>query len=78
MRSIEKRHLKFLGHTLRAQGLESGCLLAKINGSRAKGRQKKKYMDCLTESLGGRYKAAEVAHLAEDRLKWRFMIANAR
>ena len=76
MRSIEKRQLQFLGHILRAQGFESDCVLARINGRRARGRQRKKYMDCLTESLGGRYKAAELVQLAKDRLKWRFMIVN--
>ena len=76
MRNIEKRQLQFPGHILRAQGLESDCLLARIDGRRAKGRQRKKYMDCLSESLGGRYKAAESAHLAKDKLKWGFVIAN--
>ena len=76
MRNIEKRQLQFPGHILSSQGLESDCLLARIYGRMAKGRQRKKYMDCLSESLGGRYKAAELAHLAKDRLKWRFVIAN--
>ena len=76
MRSIEKRQLQFLGHILRAQGLESDCLLARINGRRAKGRQWKKFMDCSIESFRGRYKVVELVHLAKDRQKWRFMIAN--
>ena len=76
MKSIEKRQLQFLGHILRAQGLESDCLLARINGRRAKGRQWKKYMDCLLESFSGQYKVAELVHLSKDRQKWRFMIAN--
>ena len=75
-RSIEKRQLQFLGHILRAQGLESDCLLTMINGRRAKGRQRKKFMDCLMESFSGWYKVAELMHLAKDRQKWRFMIAN--
>ena len=52
-RSIEKRQLQFLGHILRAQGLESDCLLARINGRRAKGRQPEKFMDCLLEAFSG-------------------------
>ena len=55
---------------------QSGCLLAKINGKRAKGSQQKKYMDCLVESFSGQYKVAELVHLSKDRLKWRFMIAS--
>ena len=76
MRSIEKRQLQVLGHILRAQGLESDCLLARINGKRAKGRQRKKFMDCLLESFSGPHIVAELVHLAQDRQKWRFMIAN--
>ena len=76
MRSTEKRQMEFLGHILRAQGLESDCLLARINERRAKGRQRKKLMDCLLESFSGWYKVAELVHLAKDRQKWRFMIAN--
>ena len=44
MRSIEMRQLQFLCRILKAQGLESECLLAMINGKRAKGRQRKKYI----------------------------------
>ena len=76
MRSIEKRQLQFLGHILRAQGLESDCLLARINGKRSKGRQWQKYMDCLIENVSGQYKVAELVHLSKDRLKWGFMITN--
>ena len=67
VRSIEKRQLQFLGHILRAQGLESGCLLAMINGRRAKGRQRKRFMECLLESFSGRYRVVELVHLAKDR-----------
>ena len=42
MRSIQMRQLQFPGHVLRVQGLESDCLLAKLNGKRAKGRERKK------------------------------------
>ena len=76
MRSIEKRQLHFLGNILRAQGLESDFLLPRINRRRVKGRQRKKFMDCLLESISGRYKVAELVHLAKDRETWRFMIAN--
>ena len=76
MRSIEKRQLQFLGHILRAQGLDSDSLLTMINGRRAKGRQRKIFMDCLIESFSGWHKVAELVQLAKDRQKWRFMIAN--
>ena len=37
MGDIEKRQLQFLGHILRAHGLERDCLLGMIDGKRAKG-----------------------------------------
>ena len=76
MRSIEIRQLQFLCRILRAQGLKSECLLAMINGKRAKGRQRKKYMDCFIESVSEQYKVAKLVYLLKDRLNWTFMIAN--
>ena len=75
IKSIENRQLQFLGHILRAQGLESERLMANINGKREKGRQRKKYKDCLVESCIGQHRVAELVHLSKDRLKWRFTIA---
>ena len=72
MRSIEERQLQFLGHILRAQGLESECLLAKINGKMANVRHRKKFMDCLTATFRGQYKVADCVHSSIGRLKWRF------
>ena len=69
MTSIQMRQLQLLCRILRAQGMESECLLAKINGKRAKGRQWKKCMDCVIESFSGQYIVAELVHLSKDRLK---------
>ena len=51
IRSIEKRQLQFLGHILRALRLESECLLAKINGTGAQGRQWKLFTICDKRAL---------------------------
>ena len=69
MRSLQRRQPQLLGHILREQGMESECLLTKINGKRAKGRQWKKCMDCVIESFSGQYIVAELVHLSKDRLK---------
>ena len=58
-----KRQLQFLGQILRAQRLESNYLLARINGKRAKGRQRKKYMDSLIESFSGVVQSSGVGTL---------------
>ena len=47
MKKIRWRQLKFLGHIVRAQELQSDCILGRVEGTRAKGRQKTKYMDSI-------------------------------
>ena len=44
---IRKRQLKYIGHVLRVLSLEKDCLLGMLEGSRARGRQKMKYMNRL-------------------------------
>ena len=45
MKNIERRQLQFLGHVLSARGLERDCLLGTMNGKRAKGRQRLKFIE---------------------------------
>ena len=42
--SITQRQLKFFGHIIRENNLERLVLEGKIDGSRSKGRQRKKYL----------------------------------
>ena len=75
MTQIRKRQFGFLGHVLRGRGLERDCLLGMVEGRRARGRQRIKYMDGIRELIGcGR--TEEVLRYAEDRRAWRSIAAN--
>ena len=75
MTTIRKRQLGFLGHTLRGGGIEKDCLLGMIEGRRARGRQRSKFMDGIKECIGCDT-MEEVMRLAEDRAEWLFIVAN--
>ena len=72
---MRKRQLKYIGHVLRGQSLEKDCLLGMVEGSRARGRQRMKYMDGLKTLLGCE-SIEKVARLAEGREDWRKIVAH--
>ena len=74
--TIRKRQLGFLGHVLRRDGLENVCMTGRIDGRRARGRQRQKFMDRILEKLGNGWTAGRVFQLARDRKGWQTMIAN--
>ena len=76
MKTIRKWQLQFLGHVLREDGLENLCLTGKIEGKRARGRQREKYMDGLRRVTGGERTSVELIHLARNRGDWKSMIAD--
>ena len=76
LRRIRSRQLNFLGHVLRRDGMESLCLTGKIEGRRARGRQREKYMDGIKRVTGGERRATELMQMARDREEWKSMIAN--
>ena len=67
MKKIRRRQLKFLGHIVRAQELESDCLLRRIDGTRARGRQRTKYMDSILSYVGGGQTTAGLLRMARHR-----------
>ena len=69
MGHVEKGQLQFLGHLLGAHGLERGCLLKGIDGMKAKGSQRMKYTDSLSDRIGLMYKLVDLI---------RFLMANVR
>ena len=73
--TIRKRQLKYLGHVLRGRSLEKDCLLGMVEGTRARGRQRIKYMDAMKTLVGQRCIGA-VVRLAENREGWRTIVAN--
>ena len=52
MGTIRRRQLGHLGHTLRGTTLEKDCLLGVVEGTRARGRQRLKYMDGIKTLVG--------------------------
>ena len=76
MTTIRKRQLQFLGHVLRLEGLEHLSLTGRIEGVRARGRQREKYMDGIRRVTGGVKTAPELIQMARERKVWKSMIAN--
>ena len=76
MKRVRRRQLKFLGHIVRAGELESDCLLGRIDGTRARGRQRIKYMDSILGFLDGGHTTTSVLRLARERRDWRSMVDN--
>ena len=70
MTMIRRRQIGFVGHILRSNGLEKDCLLGMIDGRRARGRQRSKFMDGIREVTGCET-MGDVMRLAEDRSVWR-------
>ena len=76
MKRVRRRQLKFLGHIVRAGELESDCLLGRIDGTRARGRQRIKYMDSILGFLDGGHTTTSVLQLARERRYWKSMVDN--
>lgn len=76
LKTIRKKQLNFIGHIMRADGLERNCLLGRVEGTRSRGRQRIKYMDALLEQLGDGRRVVDLVRLADDRTDWRSMVAD--
>ena len=76
MASLRQRQLRFLGHTMREQQLESLCLMGKVEGRRGRGRPRIKFVDRLARSCGGGKSATEMLRLTGSRQEWRRMVDN--
>ena len=73
--SIAQRQLKVFGHIIRKNNLERLVLEGKIDGSRSRGRQRKKYLDDLVAVVVCLWKG-ELYLLTQDRERFRGMVAN--
>ena len=73
--TVIRRQIGFIEHILKGSGLERECLLGMIEGRRARGRQRMKYMDSIKELLGCG-NISKVLRLAENRSVWRSIAAN--
>ena len=78
MKQIRQKQLRFLGHILREQKLESRVLTGTTGRRRPKGRPRTTYMDGLVKALCGRCFEMGLLRSANDREAWRFMVANVQ
>ena len=67
IKQIRQKQLRFLGHILREQKLESRVLTGTTGRRRPKGRPRTTYMDGLVKALGGRHSKVVLLRLANDR-----------
>ena len=54
----------------------SDCLLGRIDGTRARARQRTKYMDSILRYVGEDTTTASLLRMARDREDWRSMVDN--
>ena len=74
--TVRGRQLKFLGHLLRHDCLEKEEFLGRIEGRRARGRQRLKFGSSLIEDIPGEMTVAGLVRLAQDRERWRSVVAH--
>ena len=77
-KAIRQRQLRFLGHTIREESIEKLAIEGKVEGKRARGRQRLTYIDGLTSVLVGDLRANDLLHGAQDRKRFQNMVANVR
>ena len=76
MMTIRQRQLDFFGHVMRRKGLEALVVTGKVEGRRARGRQRQKYLDSLCTRLEDNVSPIQLIRATEDRLFWHDMVAN--
>ena len=74
---INHRQLRFLGPVIRKEGLESVAFQGRVDGKRARGRQRITYLGYRIKKKTNIESTATIFANAHDRLKWKFMTAHA-
>ena len=78
MATVRERQLRFIGHVMREDDLEKIVITGRIEGTRARGRQRMKYMDSLMKDVREMETVGELIRTTEDRGRWRTVIADVR
>ena len=73
---IRTSQMRFIGHVMRRGKIEDLSLTGRIPGSRARGRQREKYLDGIVRTIGGGRRAASILQMTRDRGMWQSMVAN--
>ena len=71
---IKKRKTEYFGQLIRMNGLQRLLLEGKVNGKRGKGRPRITWMENV--KMWTELKYSECVRLAEDRERWKAMVAN--
>ena len=77
LKIIVNRQIRFVGHIMRKSQLEATALTGMIEGKRARGRQRKTFMDCLSFAVGEHWKINDILKICQDRNE-HILIANVR
>ena len=64
--------LSYFGHVMRSHGLEKDVMLGMGNGSRSRGRPRRRWMDEIREVTG--LGLTELSTVAADRMRWRRLV----
>ena len=72
---VRKRQMAFLGHVVRADGLENLAVTGRIAGTRSRGRPRIKYLDRMKEYIGG-ITTHQLLNMTRDRDQWRSISGN--
>ena len=68
-----KLKLQYFGHLMRrAESLEKTLMLGKIEGRRRRGRQRRRCLDCITDTMD--MGLGELRELVMDREAWRAVV----
>ncbi len=70
--------MRFLGHVMRRNEMEAVVLTGVVEGRRAGGRQREKYMDGVTRAAGGDLKPVQFLQMTRDQVKWLSMVAEVQ
>jgi len=73
--TIRDRQMKFLGHIMRNKEIESLTITGKIDGEKARGRQRLTFCKNLSEWMG--INEMRMLKVTRDREMWKIMTANA-
>ena len=66
MERIRKRQLEFFGYVMRSNGLEKLVITGKIEGKRARGQQRRKYLNSLSTCWSKNITPLELIKTAKD------------
>ena len=77
LKIIVNRQIRFVGHIMRKSQLEAIALTGVIEGKRARGRQRKTFMNWLSFACGEHWKISDILKICLKRNK-HILIANVR